>query len=157
MTVFDAGKHLIVKPTFVRVVGWGCSVFFLFCATMAWRAGQGKAALLFIPFVGLGAYILLFAGVVEMDRETIIYRTPLARYQIRWDEVTRIELDKHGSNVVFWGDNKRLAALGPYFWQGADRTDMLRLVAAQIDKLGISTTQSEKAMFRLSKNTKVRV
>ena len=108
-------------------------------------------------FVPLGAYILLFSGTLEMNSETIIYRTPLARYQIRWDEVTRIELDRVGSNIVFWGENKRLVALGPYFWQGADRTDMLLLIAAQIDKLGINVQQSEKAGFRLSKNTKMRV
>jgi hypothetical protein len=157
MTVVNGGKLLIFKPTLLRVIGWTCILFFLFGATGAWRAGAAKAALVFLFFIGLGAYIVLFSGTLEMNSETIIYRTPLARYQIRWDEVTRIELDRAGSNIVFWGENKSLAALGPYLWQGADRTDMLLLVAAQIDKLGINVQQSEKAGFRMSKNTKVRI
>lgn len=112
--------------------------------------------MLFVLFGGLGAYILLFSGTLEMDSETVSYQTPLARYQIRWDEVTRIELDGMGATIVFWGQNKRLAALGPFYWQGTDRTDMFLLVRAQMDKLGINMQHSEKAMFRLSKNTKVR-
>ena len=157
MTVVDGGRLLSVKPTFIRVVGWATVIFTLFCAIGSWRAGAGKFSLLFLLFGCIGVPLLLFAGTVEMDSKTIVYRTPLARYQIRWDEVTRIELDRVGSSAVFWGENKRLAALGPYYWQGADRRDMLLLFAAQIDKLGITMQRSEKAMFRLSKNTKVRV
>jgi len=122
----------------------------------AWRAGAQKPALIFLLFVGLGVFLLLFSGTLEMNSEIITFQTPLKRYQIRWDEVIRIELDRVGSNIVFWGDNKRLVALGPYYWQGPDRTDMMLLVATQMDKLGISLQQSEKAMFRRSKNTKVR-
>src|SRR6185369_7869790 len=108
----------------------------------------GKVVWLFALFVGLGVYLLLESGTFEMNGETITYRTPLARHQIRWDEVTRIELDKMGSTIVFWGENKRLVALGPYYWEGRDRKDMMLLVAAQIDKLGLSLQQSERAMFR---------
>jgi hypothetical protein len=157
MTVVGVGRLLIVKPTFIRVVGWVSIIFFLFCTIGTWRAGLGKGILVFILFAGLGVYLLLSCGTLEMDSKSILYRTPWARYQIRWEEVIRIELDKKGSSIVFWGENKRLVALGPYHWQGADRTDMFLLVAAQIDKLGIEMQQSEKAMFRLSKNTKVRV
>ena len=156
MTVVDDGKLLIVKPTFVRVIGWICIVFFLFSATGAWLAGAQKPALFFLVFVSLGVYMLLFSGTLEMNSEIIIFRTPLMRYQMRWDEVTRLELDRVGSSIVFWGENKRLVGMGPYYWQGADKKDMLLLVAAQIDKLGITQEQSERAMFRRSKNTRVR-
>jgi|SRR6185503_16408258 len=156
MTVVDGGKLLIFKPTLLRVIAWVCIIFFLFCTIASWRAGAGKVVWLFVVFVGLGTYLLLASGRFEMNSETIIYRTFRARYQIRWDEVTRIELDKIGSTIVFWGENKRLVALGPYYWQGPDRRDMMLLVATQMDKLGISLHQSEKAMFRRSKNTKVR-
>ena len=157
MTAVDGGKRLITKPTLLRGIGWVCSAFFVFGAFGSLQAGAWKPALIFILMIGLGAYMVLVAGTLEMDSETIFYRMPLANYRIRWDEVTLIELDKVGSNIVFWGENKRLVALGPYFWQGADRTDMLLLVAAQIDKHGIKTQQSERSAFRLSKNTKVRV
>jgi hypothetical protein len=77
-------------------------------------------------------------------------------YQMFWYDVTLLVLDWAVSNIFFWGENKRLVGMGPYYWQGADRNDMLLLVAAQIDKLGITQQQSEKAMFRRSKNTRVR-
>ena len=156
MTVVDGGKLLIVKPTLIRVIGWVCMIFFLFCTVGAWRAGAQKPALFFLLFVGLGVFLLLFSGTLEMNSEIIIFRRPLKRYQMRWDEVTRLELDRIGSNIVFWGENKRLVGMGPYYWQGADSKDMMLLVATQIDKLGLTVQQSEKAMFRRSKNTRVR-
>ena len=156
MTVVDDGKLLIVKPTLVRVIGWISIIFFLFCAIGASRAGAQKPALLFLIFVGLGVFLVLFSGTLEMNSEIIISRTLLKGHQIRWDEVTRIESDRMGSNIVFWGENKRLVGLGPYYWQGADRNEMFLLVAKQMDKLGITMQQSEKAMFRRSKNTRVR-
>ena len=156
MTVVDGGKLLIFKPILLRVIAWIGISFFLFCTVGSWRAGAGKVVWLFVLFVGLGVFLLLLSGTLEMNSEIIIYRTPLARHRIRWDEVTRIELDRIGSTMVFWGENKRLVALGPYYWQGPDQKDMMLLVATQMDKLGISLQQSEKAMFRRSKNTKVR-
>ena len=156
MNVVDSGKLLIIKPTALRVIAWIGIGFFLFCTIGSWRAGAGKVVWVFVFFVGLGVFLLLLSGTLEMNSETIIYRTPLARHQIRWEEVTRVELDKIGSTMVFWGENKRLVALGPYYWQGPDRTDVFLLVAAQIDKLGLNVEQSERAMFRRSKNTKVR-
>jgi hypothetical protein len=110
----------------------------------------------FVFFAGLGAYLLVAPGRLEMNSEIIRSRTFWARYQIRWDEITRLELDRIGSSIVFWGENKRLVAIGPYYWQGPDRRSMMLLVAEQIDKLGLTVQQSERAMFRRSKNTKVR-
>ena len=156
MTVVDGGKLLVAKPTFIRVVGWISILFFLFGTIGAWRAGAYKPALIFLVFVGLGVFLLLYSGTLEMNSELIVFHTYLKRFQIRWDEVTRIELDRMGSTMVFGGENKRLVGMGPYYWQGADRTDMMLLVATQIDKLGITVQQSEKAMFRRSKNTRVR-
>jgi hypothetical protein len=137
VTVVAPDKLLIVKPTLIRVIGWICILFFLFGTIGAWRAGAHKPALIFLVFVGLGVFLVLFSGTLEMTSEIIIFHTYLKR-------------------IVFWGENKRLVGMGPYYWQGADRKDMLLLVATQIDKLGLTVQQSEKAMFRRSKNTRVR-
>ena len=156
MRVVDAGRRLIFKPTLIKAIGGSALCSFSFAPAGPGEPEQGKLLCSSCYFVGLNVYVLLFSGTLEMDSRTIIYRTPLAHYQIRWDEVRRIELDRVGSTMVFWGENKRLAALGSHYWQGADRVNMMLLVAAQMDKLGINMQQSEKAMFRLSKNTKVR-
>jgi hypothetical protein len=156
MTVVEGGKLLVFKPTIIRGIGCVCIIFALICAIGAGRAGAWRAVWVFVFFAGLGAYLLLAPGRLEMNSEIIRSRTFWARYQIRWDEITRLELDRIGSSIVFWGENKRLVAVGPYYWQGPDRRSMMLLIAEQIDKLGLTVQQSERAMFRRSKNTKVR-
>src|SRR5215203_2790915 len=110
--ISKSGKRtLVVKPTSIKVLGWICIVFFLFCAIMCWRAGPGPASpathsfvvLLFLMFVALGIYLLLSSGSVEMDEQAIIYRSSLAQYQINWSEVRYIEIDSQGHNIVFCG------------------------------------------------------
>lgn len=156
MTVVEGGKLLVFKPTIIRGIGCVCIIFALICAIGAGRAGAWRAVWVFVFFAGLGAYLLLAPGRLEMNSEIIRSRTPFACCQIRWDEITRLELDRVGSTIVFWGENKRLVAVGPYYWQGPDRRNMMLLIAEQIDKLGLTLQQSERAMFRRSKNTKVR-
>lgn len=150
-------RPLIVKLTFVKVLAWIGIILFFFFAVLAWRAGEGEVSLLFMLFIALGgAYLLYFSGTIEMDAQTITCRTPLAQYQIKWNEVSHIEIDTQGSSVVFCGENKILIALGPMFWSGKDKMEMLRLVGAQVEKRGIETPQTGKQVFRVSKNTKVR-
>lgn len=154
----DGSRPLIVKLTLVKVLAWIGIIFFFFCAVMAWRAGEGEVSLLFMLFAVLsGAYLLLFSGTVEVDAQTVTCRTPLAQYQIKWDEVSHIETDKQGGSLVLCGENKILAVLGPMFWSGKDKMEMLMFIGAQLEKRGIETQQPEKVVLRLSKNTKVRV
>ena len=161
---WDTKTTLFVKHTSVIVLGWICIIFFLFGALMSWRAGQGKMSVvghvsvvgLFLLFVFLGIYLLLSSGSLEMDDQGITCRSYLAQYRISWSEVKHIEIDRQGSNIVFCGENKQLAALGPMFWSGDDKLRMLRLLDAQVRKGGIEIRQTEKAHYRFSKNTKVR-
>jgi len=157
-------RTLVVKPTSVRILGWIVVVFMLFCAIMAWRADRGRASasthafvvLLFLTFVAMGIYLLLTAGSVEVTGETISYRSPVALYQINLSEVTYIEIDRSGHSIVFCGENKRLAALGPMYWSGSDKKRILNWLGGETDKRGIEIRPTEKAMYRFSKNTRVR-
>lgn len=150
-------RPLIVRLTFVKVTAWIGIILFFICAVMAWRAGEGEVTPLFMLFVALfGAYLLFFSGTVEMDAKTITCQTPLAQYQIKWDEVLSVEVDAQGGSLVFCGENKILVALGPMFWSGKDKPEMLKFVGVQIEKRGIKTPQIEELVFRVSKNTKVR-
>jgi hypothetical protein len=65
-------------------------------------------------------------------------------------------MDLNGGNLVFIGQNKRLSALGPMVWSGKDKERMLRFFSAQVETRGIEMKQTQKAMLRLSKNTKLR-
>jgi hypothetical protein len=150
----DGSRTLIVRPTSIRIVAWACITLFLFCGVMSWRADAGWVTFLFFGFVLLGAY-LLTAGSVEMDARHVTYRTPIGAYRIRWDEVSRIETDAQGGNIVFWGEGKRLNAVGPGYWSGEDKLEMLVFLSRQVEKYGIEVVETQKAMFRLTKNTKV--
>ena len=154
-SVADLTRVLIIKHTPSKVVGWIGGAFFIFCGVMSWRAGARGASLLFFGFVALSGYLILSSGSMHINSDSIKYYLPLRSYKIRWNEVQYIEIDRQGSNIVFCGENKRLAMLGPAFWCGKDRIDTFRLVAAQIDKYDIEVRQTEKAMFRLSRNTRV--
>lgn len=150
----DGSRTLIARPTSIRVLASACIAFFLFCGVMSWRADAGSVTLLFFGFVLLGIYLLM-AGSVEMDAQQVTYRTPISTYRIGWNEVSRIEIDGQGGNIVFWGEGKRLNAVGPGCWSGKDKPGMLRLLSKQVEKYGIEVKKTQKAMFRLSKNTKV--
>ena len=152
----DGRRPLIVKPIPLRVLASLFVAFSLFGAVMAWRAGQGNVSPWFLVFGAIGVYLLLDTGSIEMDAKTIKYRTPLAQYQIEWDEVTQIQVDRGGGNMVFFGKDKRLATIGPTFWSGKDKLEMLILADEQIKKHGVETQVTNKAMFRLSKGTKIR-
>lgn len=155
MVATDATRVLIVRHTGYKLVGYLCGAFSVFCTVGAWRAGASSAALIFLIFVALAIFILLNAGSMQMDSEGIRYYLPLRSYQIRWDEVRYIEIDRQGGNMVFIGDNKTLATNGPVSWAGKDKMEVHRLISAQIKTYGIEVRQTEKAMFRLSKNTRM--
>jgi hypothetical protein len=150
----DATRALVVKHTFYAVVGWVGIVFFMLGGVMAWRTGARGSSLLFLGFVALSSFLVLNSGSMQVDSDSIKYYLPFRRFQIKWNEVKYIEIDSQAGNMVFVGENKRLATNGPKLWTGKDKNDAGKLMSAQIDRYGIELRQTEMAMFRLSRNTK---
>src|SRR5215813_5386873 len=126
-------ESLRVGAKFVKGLGWSCMLIFLLLAVWSWLDGEGKEALFLLIFVALGAYLILATGSAEMNKDSITYITPFGVYRIGWDEVTEIELDLNGGNLVFKGQNKRLALLRPHYWSGEDKELMWRLFLAQVE------------------------
>ncbi len=155
MSATDTPIVLIIKHTPARVVGWIGVVLFTFGSAGALSAGAYGPSLLFLVFVALGGYIILASGSMQMTSDFITYHLPLRSYQIKWNEVRYIEIDAGGGNMVFVGDDKRLAVLGPAFWSGKDKIYLNEFMGKQLDKYDIEVRVTAKAMFRLSKNTKL--
>lgn len=149
-------RTLVIKHTPLKVVGWAGVAFAFFCTVGAWNGGARPTSLLFLGFGALSSYLILGSGSMHVDSDFIRYYLPLRSYQMKWSEVQYIEIDRQGGNMVFVGENKKLAVNGPAVWFGRDRFDAGQLIAAQIDRYGIELRPTEKAMFRLSRNTKVR-
>jgi hypothetical protein len=123
---------------------------------MSQRAGQGNVSPYFLIFVALGVYLLVSVGSVEINPDFVTYRTPLASYTISWDEVERIEIDAQGGAMVFAGANKRVVTIGPAYWAGKDKQQLQALLYATLEKRNIPVIPTQAALFKLSKNTKVR-
>ena len=151
----DATRVLVIRHTFNMVVGWIGIVFFMVCGVMASRSGAGGTSLLLLGFTALGGFLVLNSGAMQIDSDSIKYYLPFRRFQIKWNEVRYIEIDRQGGSMVFVGENKRLATNGPKLWTGKDTNDAGKLISAQIDRHGIELRQTEMAMFRLSRNTKL--
>ena len=151
----DATRVLVIRHTFYMVVGWVGIVFFMLCGVMASRAGARGSSLLLLGFAALSGFLVLNSGSMQIDSNSIKYFLPFRSFQIKWNEVKYIEIDSQGGSMVFVGENKRLATNGPKIWTGKDKNDAGKLMSAQIDRHGIELRQTEMAMFRLSRNTKL--
>ena len=151
-----ANESLRVGAKFVKGFGLVCGLLFLLLAVWSWLDGEGKEALFLLIFVALGAYLILATGSAEMNKDSITYITPFGVYRIGWDEVTEIELDLNGGNLVFKGQNKRHSLLRPHYWSGEDKERMWRLFLAKIETRGIEVKETTKALWRLNKNMKIK-
>ena len=92
---------------------------------------------------------------MQVDSDSIRYYLPFRSYQIKWNEVRYVEVDNQVGSMVFVGENKQLAVNGPMAWIGNDKFEMGKLISEQIDRYHIEIRVTEKAMFRLSRNTRV--
>jgi len=151
-----ANESLRVGAKFVKGLGWFCLLLFLLLAVWSWIDGEVKVSLFLLIFVALGAYLILATGSAEMNQDSITYITPIGVYRIGWDEVTEIEIDLNGGNLVFIGQNKRLSLLRPHYWTGEDKEQMWRLFVAQVETRGIEVRETTKPLWRLNKNTKIK-
>lgn len=150
----DKNFPLSVKPTPVIVICWISITVFILFSVMSIGSGAEEVLPIFILFIALGIYMLLAIGRLDVDKQLITYRTPLACYQIRWDELSHIEIDKGHQWIVFCGSGKRLAVLGPTYWAG-DTVQMLELMATQVETYQIEGRRTPQSLFRWSKNTKI--
>jgi hypothetical protein len=112
----------------------------------------------FLLFVALSVFLILVIGELSMSSEEIIYTTPLAKYQMKWGEVKKVEIDLQGGGLVFYANdrNKRMAVLGPGYWSGPDRQNLAKLLSDEMEKRQIPTEQTPRAAYTMSKNTKVK-
>jgi len=149
-------KIFRIKHTFIKIVGWINILFCAFFAVMSWRAGATPGvSFIFVFFITLGVYLVLASGDMEADSESIRLNLSLAKYRINWSDIEYIEVDQQYGNMAFFGNGKVLNIIGPAGWSGNEKQEMINFIFHRIDELGIEVRQTQKAMFRLSKNTKI--
>jgi hypothetical protein len=151
---------LRVNLTVIKVLGWVSLILFLAVAMPILLSESGPHRNLLVLFFAIfslgGLYLLLSSGPIEVNYNGVALITPLARYYIRWDEVELIETDSQGQAIVFRGANKCLPLLGPGWWSGKEKADVIEFIQAQIQERGITVKETGNAVFRITKNAKVR-
>ena len=152
----QADKNLRVGAMSGKVVGWACGLLILLFAVWCWLNGAGIVSLFILILVAPCIYLILASGSTEMNKDSITYATLTGVYRIRWNEITEVEIDPFGGNLVFRGRNKVLSALGPSCWSGKDKEQMLRLFSAQIGNRDIAVKETLKLISPRNKNTKIR-
>ena len=140
-----------------HIVWLDFAVFGLF-TILSWRDGARGASLVFIFFIGLGIFLLLFLGPLEMNDKFIRHTVPLGCWQMDWDEVEKIEVaPKEGGDMVLHGKDKRMAIPGTTLWSGKEKERMIEFFNAEVKKREIKTERTKRAAFQMSKNTKTRL
>lgn len=144
-----------MKHSVHKVLGWVAMVFSIYVMWITWRAGDRGSFLVALGFAAVACYFLLNVGSTHVDSDSIRYYLPFRTYQIRWSEVKYIEMDAEGASLVFVGENKTLSMNGPRLWTGKDKNDLQKLMVAQMKSYSIELRQTQKALFRRSKNARV--
>jgi hypothetical protein len=148
-------EEITVSVISAQAVCWGAIVLFLLLALFAAQSKQSEVAPFFLIFVAIGVFASLNIGPVKMTASRITYLTPLGKYEMHWAEVISISIDNSAGAIVFHGEAKRLAAIGPRFWSGPNRNAMLQLLKQQIDARNIPLKRNGSAAYTLSRKTRV--
>lgn len=139
----------------IKTIGWG---LLLFCvpAIGLFLTLEVLLSLLPIAFAILGALIVMNTGSLTLDRERLMRKTLLGRYQMRWDEVKWIEHHEQETAWLLCGENKQMAILPPTWCLGEDRELYASLLQAEIFERGIPLKRTPKVLWKWSKNTKIK-
>lgn len=150
-------KELNAGLLVYKIIAWVCIIFFLFCAVMAWRAGQGYVSPLFLLFVCLGLFLLVTASSIKATPEYISVLSPFAEYRMYWDEVEWLEEGSQGTLVVHGKGEKRLVLPSTAYWSGPQKSEMFEFIDSQLEKLETAIISSIAADYKMHKNVKVHI
>jgi hypothetical protein len=109
----NAMTPLRVEATRLKRVAWLGIGFFGLCSIASWRDAF-PFWFMFLFFVGLGVFLLLVIGPLEMNDKFIRHTSPLTGCcQMNWDEIEIIEIaPKENGDMVLHGMGKHLAIPG---------------------------------------------
>ncbi len=138
----------------IKAVGWALLIFCI-PACLLLVIHEMVIALLPLFFAILGAIFIANTGSLKVDREKLIRKTLLGRYQMRWDEVRWIEHHEQDSGWLLCGENKQLGIMAPQWCSGEDRELYTALLHTVMYERGITMKRTLKVLVKWSKNTKI--
>lgn len=149
-------NHIKLSP-FPVYLGAFCNALFCVFAFFSWRAGTGYLPLLFLGFIPVGVFLILARGSIAFDEKSIYYRIFFSSYKMDWADVRLVETDHAGIAIVFIGENKHIAIMGPGYWASKGRAEFTEKLLQKLEKQNLKIRVTGKAGFRRTgKNTKIK-
>ncbi len=139
-----------------RIIGWGWLIFctagliITLLAGLYWPAAASAFSALF------GVYMVLGAGSFDIDSDGLIHTSSFGTWQIRWEEITRVEIGEVEGTIVLHGSNKRFILSSPGGWEASIKDSALAFIFQQIATHEIPTYQSKNAAYKIMKNTRIK-
>ena len=155
---------LTVKMAPVNFGRWYLFAFVLLAWTY-FQSGSSQLSTFFLLAVPIVFLLLVFqlsaSGKLSMDSEEITCTMswlPLCRYQMRWDEVGKVEMDVQGSKLIFFSldEKKRMITYPPKHWHDAEKPALEKLMEEEMQKRRITLEKTGRAAYMLSKNTQAK-
>jgi Ca2+/Na+ antiporter len=139
----------------IKVTGWTLLLFCLPAVFALLVYQEILLAIVSLIFAVLGIIFTVNSGSLEVDREKLIRKTLLGRYQMRWDEVKWIEHHEEDSGWLLCGENKQLGIISPFWCSSKDREQYMVLVMSEIHQRKIEMKRDWRVLFKSSKNTRM--
>lgn len=139
-----------------RFVGWCGLILFSAAAVAAFRANERGPAIGLGLFALFGLYIILAAGSFDFDGERIVHRSAFGEWQIRWDEIVRVEMGAGGGTLVLKGDGKVFVLSPPGWWSGTSRSAAFDFLMSQLEKRNLQVAATATGDYAIMRNTRVR-
>ncbi|MDD3814766.1 MAG: hypothetical protein PHZ02_08975 [Desulfocapsaceae bacterium] len=138
-----------------RIIGGGwmvlCAIgmFVTFLSQLYWQSAGCAFSSLF------GAYMVLGSGSFDIDSEGLTHQSYFGKWQIRWDEISRVEIGEVEGTMVLHGSNKRFILSSPGGWDASVKDEAFAFVIKQLEARNIPPQPSGTAAYKIMKNTRV--
>jgi hypothetical protein len=134
-------------------IAWVGLLFFSVCATCAWWAAEGRAAIVLGVFAVLSVTMLRGRAAITLDPVGITRHTRFFTHRIEWHEIDRVETD--GVTLVLSGARKRLP-VAPPFWDRATAAAARARLELELTIRGVPRVQNPVASRLTACNTRIR-
>lgn len=138
-----------------RIIGWSWTGFCVvglvvtLLSKLYWPvAGCAFSAL-------LGVYMVLGSGSIDIDSDGLIHKSSFGIWQIRWDEMSSVEVGEVEGTMVLHGSNKRFILSSPGGWDASVRDEAFAFIVKQLEVRNIPPQPSATAACKIMKNTHV--
>ena len=150
------GPRPITDHWIMQVIGWAGLTFFMFGAYDSYARSEIAATLVLLVLAGVSLVMLLSWGITEFSPAGVERSTLFGCWRITWEQVRRVEIDPADLVMVLVGEDRTLALPGPAMWNAAGKSEALAMLLAQAEKHGIPLQRTPFALFKISRNTRLK-